>query len=148
MFTWEWLTETFVYEDGWLYQRSNGKVRGAFKARYVKMMIQGREYYMHRLVWFYHNKTWPLQIDHADGNGFNNRIENLREATPAQNRANSYYGKLRGVELHGAKWRARIWVEGNRIELGSYDTVEEAQAAFAEAADRFYGEFAEVNRNG
>ena len=75
MFTWEWLTETFVYEDGWLYLRSTGKVRGT-------------------------------------------------------------------------KWRARIWVEGNRIELGSYNTVEEAQAAFAEAADRFYGKFAEVNRNG
>lgn len=148
MFTWEWLTETFVYEDGWLYQRSNGKVRGTFKARYVKMTIQGHEYYMHRLVWFYHYKTWPTALDHADGNGFNNKIENLREATPAQNIANATYGKFRGVELHGAKWRARIWVEGNRIELGSYDTVEEAQAAFAEAADRFYGEFAEVNRDG
>jgi hypothetical protein len=36
MFTWEWLTETFVYEDGWLYLRSTGKVRGTFKARYGK----------------------------------------------------------------------------------------------------------------
>lgn len=142
----EWLVETYGYEDGWLYLRSTGKVKGRFSERYVRIIIRGKEYYMHRIIWFYHYAVWPDQIDHIDGNCHNNKIENLRECTMSQNIANASFGENRGVELHGAKYRARIVVNGNRIELGSYDTIEEARAAYKDAADRFFGEFAEANR--
>ena len=141
MFTWEWLTETFVYEDGWLYLRSTGKVRGTFKARYVKMTIQGREYYMHRLVWFYHNKTWPIQIDHADGNGFNNKIENLRECNQSQNIANANYGDMRGIEQRGGSFRVRLKINGQRISYGSYQELAEAMKVRNEAYLKAFGEF-------
>jgi len=33
---------------------------------------------------------------------------------------------FKGVEWHGRKWRARIFVDGRRIEIGTYPTPEEA----------------------
>ena len=71
---------------------------------------------------------------------------NLREATQSQNMANKMHGPLRGIERHGAKCRARIQVEGIRIELGSYASREEAIAAYQAGAEKHFGEFAEHNR--
>src|ERR1700738_4035243 len=40
----------------------------------------------HRLAWLHSYGVWPTKdIDHIDGDKTNNRIANLREATPAQN---------------------------------------------------------------
>jgi hypothetical protein len=39
-----------------------------------------------------------------------------------------------------------IKVNGCKIELGSYETREAARDAYRDAADRFFGEFAEMNR--
>lgn len=43
--------------------------------------------YVHRLIWIWHNGPIPegYFIDHIDRNNTNNKIENLRIATPAQN---------------------------------------------------------------
>ena len=35
-----------------------------------------------------------------------------------------------GVDLHDKKYRARVNHRGNRIECGSFDTIEEAAAAY------------------
>jgi hypothetical protein len=40
------------------------------------------------------------------------------------------------------KWRAQIGYQGKVTNLGSFDTPEEAHAAYCEAAHRLHGEFA------
>lgn len=86
------------------------------------------------------------QVDHIDGDGMNNRRDNLRVASNTQNRYNSAKmsnskWSYKGIAYHGKKWRARITVNGLRINLGSFDLPEQAHAAYCKAAKRLHGEF-------
>lgn len=131
--------------------RNNGKVvvgdiAGSDTGNgYIEISCFGIRVHAHRLAWYFIYRCLPEYIDHADGNKSNNRIANLREANQSQNIANSYPLK-RGVEKHGRKYRARIWVRDERIELGSYETREEAQAAYHAGASQYFGDFARINR--
>jgi hypothetical protein len=91
-------------------------------------------------------------LDHIDGDPRNNRIENLRPCTNAQNQ---YNGPRKSHNKSGHKgvvfckgyrlpWRARIVVNKQVIELGHYATPEEAAAAYAEGAKQYAREFARV----
>lgn len=135
------------------------KIKVGQKAGYIKknkgyiyIEIEGKSYSAHRLAWFYVNGTWPKHIiDHINGNKSDNRIENLREATNGQNRANS-----KTTNKHGLKgvrrlpwmketdkcWQASIKYNKKVIYLGCYHTKEEAHFAYKEAAIRLHGEFA------
>ncbi|MBR7043635.1 MAG: HNH endonuclease [Prevotella sp.] len=47
---------------------------------------------MHVVVWAWHNGRFPtMQIDHINGNGFDNHIENLREVSGSENKKNTLY---------------------------------------------------------
>lgn len=89
-------------------------------------------------------------VDHKNGNGLDNRRENLRVATQAQNMANrrsnaNSASSYKGVKLVNRRWRARIKPDGKPIHLGYFDTAEEAARAYDWAAKRIYGEFALLN---
>lgn len=90
---------------------------------------------------------WPKrEINHINGNRFDTRWDNLREITPSQKRAIApTRNKLgvRGVWLKdNGKYVARINVNAKKIYLGSFETLEEASAAYAEAAKGVFGIFA------
>lgn len=112
---------------------------------YRRVYISGKNYAVHRLVWeLVHGVSPTKPLDHIDGNKQNNRISNLREVTPmenSQNRVNarkdSSSGVL-GVGFHQGKWRARIRVNKKRIELGSFDSLEDAAAAYQNAKKIFH----------
>lgn len=120
--------------------RSNG---------YMKIGIDGRPYFAHRLAWLHVHGSWPsVEIDHINGDRRDNSIANLREATRSENarntprRADNSSG-FRGV-FWGAKqrrWYARINVKGVTYSLGGYATAEAAAAAFREAEKRLCGDF-------
>jgi len=85
-------------------------------------------------------------VDHANGDSLDNRRDNLRLCTHAQNMANRKMARhnrtgLKGVERKGNGWRARITKDGVRCHLGYFKTAAEAAAAFTEAARRLHGEF-------
>ena len=115
-----------------------GKFSGTLKAdgyRYIS--INNKIYFAHRLVWLFNHGIFPANnLDHINGNKDDNRIENLREATDAQNlqnrrKANSTNksGYL-GVSSSHGKWQAAICINGKQMHIGTYMTPEDAHAAY------------------
>ena len=95
-----------------------------------------REFQVHRIIWFMHTGQEPVgQVDHLDGNMFNNKIENLRvvdNATNQRNRrmlSNNTSGITGVSKVRSGKYKASIGVDGKRIVLGEYPTIEEATIA-------------------
>lgn len=129
-------------EDGELFFKRTGAIATHNHGIYLRVSFLGKKYYAHHIVWFLVHGKWPKNIDHRNGDCKDNRISNLREASQSQNIANANFGKKRGIERHGAKWRARIVVRGHRIELGSFATIEEAKIAYTVGALKHFGEFA------
>lgn len=128
-------------EDGYKTHRQAGVIAGILAGPYLKVSINSVKYSIHRLIWMWHHGYWPPYIDHINGDTYDNRIENLRECTPTQNAGNASRGPMRGIEKHGRKYRVRICTNYGKIELGSYETLDEALAARADGHREYFGEF-------
>ena len=130
--------------------RPVGSVAGCRNRKgYVIIGLKGRVYSAHRVAWLLMNGAWPCQyIHHRNGSPDDNRWSNLREATPAQNCQNgrSKRGQWpRGVtRTKAGKFQAQIAASGKHYHLGSFDTPNEAHAAYVSAARRLHGEFARI----
>jgi hypothetical protein len=100
---------------------------------------------MHRIIM---DAPDGVEVDHRDGNGFNNRRSNLRLATRAQNAHNRKAAAHNSSGYKGVtrsrlgKWQAQIKANGKYQWLGDYETPEAASQAYIEAAKRLHGEFA------
>jgi len=141
--------ERFLYRDGNLYNKiSIGRVKAGSKAgtlsidpktgkQYWRIQFKGKTYRAHRITWILHGYLLEpnQEIDHIDGNGLNNDINNLRACTSKQNKENlkgAYKNSksgIRGVcwDKKSNKWRAQITHNGKGIYLGLYVTKEEAE---------------------
>lgn len=90
-------------------------------------------------------------VDHRNGDGLDNRRENLRVCTRSQNNANarkhrgSYRYKGVCLDVRDGRWQVEIRVEGQRIYVGRYPDEKDAARAYNDAAVRYFGEFARLN---
>ena len=151
MVTRERVLELLRYEPetGKFYWRVNrggtarkGTLAGSVnKVGYWIIRIDQRDYLAHRLVWLVEVGEWPKEmLDHIDRQTTNNRLENLREATQAENQQNLPKKKNNrsgfvGVSWHTAmgRWRATIFHNYKQHFLGYFDTPEGAAKAYAAA---------------
>lgn len=109
---------------------------------YVQTWIKGKTRRLHQLIMHHTDKS--KVIDHINGDKLDNRKENLRLCTNAENCRN---GKRKGVYWNKArkKWHTRITKDYKRMHLGFHKTEEEALFAYNEAAKTHFGEFAYLN---
>jgi len=114
-------------------------------AGYRKVNLLGGNHAAHRLAWFYCTGEWPKTgLDHKNTVRDDNRLDNLRLATPSQNSQNrkGVERGLKGTTWHNGSWRAQIMFQRSNYHLGSYLTQEEAHEAYKIGAAYFHGEFA------
>jgi hypothetical protein len=159
----EIIRKLLVYKNGELIwrERGNGSFDKQFAgktaghiAEFGRKVIRFNQYGLfvsHVIVWVYHNGEIPngYDVDHIDNNKLNDKIENLRLATRSQNlyntriRTNNNSG-VKGVCFNpdNNNWRARLRVNKTQIEVGSFETKEQAQQAIFDARQKYHGEFA------
>lgn len=105
---------------------------------------------LHRLIWFYHNKSIDgmLEVDHIDCDRSNNRIENLRLSTPNGNQHNKPLQKnnssgYKNVYWHNQanRWVVRVTVNKRAKSFGLYNSKEDANEVAKKARAQLHGEF-------
>lgn len=91
-----------------------------------------------------------ILVDHINNDSLDNRRENLRLADRMTNshnrdRQTTSSTKYKGVSKHGKNFRAIIECNGERYNLGTFVTQEEAARAYDEKARELFGVFARLN---
>lgn len=146
----------YRYHNGQLISlKSNQPVGHKDKDGYLRACVymNHRRHYgqlLHRLIFLMHHGYLPEEIDHINHDITDNRIENLRAATRAQNNHNSMKPCKSGVkgvtQLASGNWQARIYTATGRVHIGVYSSKEEAASAYAAAANQYHGDFAFVQK--
>lgn len=140
-----WSRKTVQHAKGVIGERA-GCVNKSDGRRYIK--VKSQRYSESRLAWFYVNGTWPKKdVEHRDGNKINNKWENFRLASRTQNQGNAKPRvALKGVtRVRTGKYTAQIQKAMCKMHLGTFDTPEEAHAAYAIAAKKHFGQFARTS---
>lgn len=120
-----------------------GSVAGTNDGGYIFIRIDNVKFAAGRLAFLYMTGKFPqYTCDHFDRNPSNNMWSNLRDATYSQQNVNrkkqiKKYNLPHGVELSGKKFRARIRRDGKMINLGTFDTIEEASKSHMFAVLQF-----------
>ena len=105
---------------------------------YMCVKLKGKTYPIHRIAYaLYHEADpYPFVIDHKNKIKTDNSITNLRKATKRQNMFNRSKQKSKSghTGITYRTHRKKAWmVSCNRTYIGSYETLDEALTARAEA---------------
>jgi len=115
---------------------------GCLKNGYRWIRIGKKNYFGHHIAWALWYGEWANStLDHLNGIRDDNRPENLRIASVAENNQNQHNtpshntSGIRGVSWDAArnKWTARISLNGKSKNLGRFDTIEIAENAYLQA---------------
>lgn len=125
-------------QAGYVIKHDDGK-------SYRTVTINYKHYYAHRAIWFYMTGKWPNQIDHINGQGADNRWENLRNVDASINsqnvrqRSNNTSG-ITGISFDKAtgRWMVRICINRKQINLGRFSNFNKA-ISIRKHAEKKYG---------
>jgi hypothetical protein len=164
----EYLLECFSYENGILVWKTrprehfqtvkgwnvfNSLYPGKFAGRlhyggYLVTFVKGKMCLNHRIVWKMLTGFDPVEeLDHINRVKNDNRIENLREASRHDNQHNISAQKNNKLQVKGVtksrsgNFEAHVHLKGKKCFLGTFFTLEEAKAAYDQAARLHHGEF-------
>jgi|HubBroStandDraft_5_1064220.scaffolds.fasta_scaffold173800_1 hypothetical protein len=138
--------EDFEFLSQWNWLARKKKSTGRFHVGRYEITKEGKR------VVAMHVVIMGGPADHKNRNGLDNRRENLRPCTAAQNSKNRSLHRNNKSGFKGVcwnkrrrKWTAMIGFNWDQKEIGCFKTKEAAALAYNEAAKRFHGEFASLN---
>lgn len=112
--------------------------------------IKRMNYSMHREIMNPPNQLW---VDHINNDKLDNRRENLRIVTPAQNQMgkrkslNRRTSDYKGVFKIKDKWTAAIMNNGKIMNLGMFNSEIEASEAYNNKAKELFGIYSKIGDN-
>lgn len=118
----------------------------------AKSLINGKSISMHRLL--NDLDSTKSRVIHINGNKLDNRMINLKvisgnsfNSTKKMQSYNKtgYKGVTEITRKDIIKYKAQIMIDGKHINLGCYDTKEEAAREYNKAAREYFGELAYQN---
>lgn len=142
--------DDYWYLISWVWQSDEGgKTFYAIRRQHlgtVRGVRKGKKIYMHRVILARKlGHTNFVEVDHINRNGLDNRRDNLRPVTKKQNKENKGLRSdnksgITGVSWNrnAKKWYAQFCHNGQRMYLGIFDTVEEAEAVVTEARRKYF----------
>lgn len=87
-------------------RRAKGSVVGCLYSNgYLVVMVLGKQYGLHRLIWLMQTGEWPNQIDHVNHNKVDNAWDNLRSVSQKENQRNKPISKRNKSGIVGVRWR-------------------------------------------
>jgi hypothetical protein len=101
---------------------------------YTVIRFKKKSYQAHRLAWLYVYGNVPTQqIDHINRDRSDNRLINLRLATPSLNNQNKQIQRnntsgCKGVSYHkkNKKWVSHIGINNKKNRIGQYENISDA----------------------
>ena len=109
-----------------VYFKTKRKAGKPVERPYGFIKVGSRRYAVHRVIWAVVHGSWPAaDIDHINRDTRDNRIENLRLATPKENTRNKSKARNNtsghnGIDRSFGKWRVRVGL----VFGGRYDSLE------------------------
>jgi hypothetical protein len=117
---------------------------------YIRVGLAEGKHQAHRLVWMYMTGEWPTHcIDHKNLDRSDNRWDNMRPATKAQNMYNTPVPSHNTSGIKGVgwskskgKWRATISINNKAKHIGYFSDSAAAETALQAYRQSLHGEFA------
>ena len=141
--------EDFEYLNQWKWLYSNGYAARSQHVSFKDGVQVSKNIQMHRVIL---NTPDGLLVDHKNNNGLDNRKNNIRNCTYAENARNQKLSKRSSTGFKGVSWKkshekfcANIKIGKKQIHLGLFACKIEAARAYNEAALKYHGEFACLN---
>lgn len=154
----EYIEEYLRYSDGKLFWKKDPNFCGEYVGKeagykgpdgYVYITLNMIKYKRSTLVWCLCKKRWPSSealLDHINRNKDNDRIENLREVSIAENAWNRKNVKGYTWEPSRKKYKVTIMAHGKRVLIGRFNTEAEASEAYNQAKS-LYHQIGETQRS-
>lgn len=121
-----------------------------YAARGIRVGDRIHTVLMHRIIMMTPD---GVETDHKNGNGLDNRKKNLRYANGKQNsqnrrRSSNNKSGYKGVcwNSRRGKWEVQIRINGKKKFLGYFNKPEDAARKYNQAAIKYFGEFARINK--
>lgn len=161
--TQESLKEIFDYDPstGLFHHRTSrggvwaGSIAGCLDSTtgYVRVRVYGKKYAAHRLAILYmtgESVADGMTVDHINGDRADNRFDNLRICTNAENSCNVKPHKdnptgFKGIQERNGKWRVMLGVDYKKVHVGTFPSKEAAARAYDLAATQYFKNFARHN---